>query len=195
METKTWPRLLSCKQSSVELKQWKVFDWQMTRDQNTPQVYSYHPRCQQESLPCRRLLCPRRPYLKLKAGKHVPRFTLYEAELKNSQVNMQKVTNPHMTYLSFLLTKPCNWTRGCHLPCLITQHSSRGTRWSGRKAVVRLARGLMTVIEIWRMAAADAPALVPIVVGFDFSPCKSASIKSRGWSIRLSGDEWWNLNK
>lgn len=77
-------------------------------------------------------------------------FTLDEAELNSSQVNMRKVAHLHMTHFSFLLIKSCNWTRGCHLPSLITQHSSGGTRRSGRKAVVRLARGVMAVIE-WNM--------------------------------------------
>lgn len=77
-------------------------------------------------------------------------FTLDKAEINSSQVNLQKVAHPHMIHFSFLLIKSCNWTRGCHLPSLITQHSSGGTRLSGRKAVVRLARGVMTVIE-WNM--------------------------------------------
>ena len=110
-------------------------------------------------------------------------LTLDEAELSSSRRNMQKVAHPHMTHFSFLLIKSCNWTRGCHLPSLITQHSSWGTRQSGRKAVVRLARGVMMWLnEIWWTAAADAPALFPIAVGFEFSPCKSACGQSRGWS-------------
>lgn len=91
----------------------------------------------------------------------------WKQTLNTPQVNVNKLTHPHMTHLSFLPNMARNRMPGCPLPSLITQHSWRLHAEGAAERLVWGWRGArwQWLIGVWLMATADTPALFSIVVG------------------------------